>query len=81
MIKNSKKQLKRQTPNSGREKNSEKTQKCTDISSVFKISLRNQICYGIAIYFITGGFWYFVQNSIILEKFRNKKKISAYITI
>ena len=49
MIKNSKKQLKRQTRNSGTEKNSEKTQKCTDISSVFKILLRFQIYEGIAI--------------------------------
>ena len=49
MIKNRKKQLKRQTQNSGTEKNSEKTQKCTDISSVFKISMRYQICEGIAI--------------------------------
>ena len=49
MIKNSKKPLKRQTRNSGTEKNSEKTQKCADISSVFKISLRYQIYEGIAI--------------------------------
>ena len=49
MIKNSKKQLKRQTRNLGTEKNSEKTQKCTDISSVFKISLRYQIYEGIEI--------------------------------
>ena len=49
MTKNSKKPLKRETRNSGTEKNSEKTQKCTDISSVFKISLRCQIYEGIAI--------------------------------
>ena len=79
MIKNSKKPLKRQTRNSGTEKNNEKTQKCTDISSVFKISLIFQICEGIAI--ILHYFWYFVQKSIILEKLTNQKKISAYKTI
>ena len=49
MTKNSQKPHKRETRNSGTEKNSEKTQKCTDISSVFKISLGYQIYEGIAI--------------------------------
>ena len=71
MIKNSKKQLKRQTRNLGTEKNSEKTQKCTDISSVFKISLRYQIYQGIAIIL---HYMRFLEFCAKINHFRKNKK-------
>ena len=78
MIKNGKKQLKRQTRNSGTEKNSEKTQKCTDISSVFKISLGYQIYEGIAIILHYRRILIF---SAEIDHFRKIKKFQNFISL
>ena len=80
MIKNRKKQLKRQTRNSGTDKNIEKPPKCTDFSSEFIISLRFQIFEGKAIIL---HYWrIFVFSAEIYQFRKNKglKKIFAYKT-